>query len=93
MLPGCQNGHCQNEPFECICDETEKWTGDHCDERKKFQNYNIYTYIVTFPSLSKIFVFVFQQFVKLVVSMELAKVLENVCKFFFGGKYLQFLNL
>ena len=24
--------------------------------------------------------------------MELAKVLENVCKFFFGGKYLQFLN-
>ena len=44
-LPGCQNGHCQNEPFECICDETEKWTGDHCDERKKFQNYNIYSYI------------------------------------------------
>ena len=36
MLPGCQNGHCQNEPFECICDETEKWTGDHCDERMKF---------------------------------------------------------
>ena len=84
MLPGCQNGHCQNEPFECICDETEKWTGDHCDERKKFQNYNID--IVTFLlSLSKKFVFVFQQFVKLVVSMELVKIPENVCKFFFGG--------
>ena len=38
-LPGCQNGHCQNEPFECICDETEKWTGDHCDERKKFHKF------------------------------------------------------
>ena len=35
--------------------------------------------------LQKKFVFVFQQFVKLVVSMELVKIPENVCKFFFGG--------
>ena len=33
-LPGCENGHCQNEAFECICDEPDLWTGDHCDERK-----------------------------------------------------------
>ena len=56
-LPGCQNGHCQNEPFECICDETEKWTGDHCDERKKFQNYNIYSYIPALPQQKICFCF------------------------------------
>ena len=52
------------------------------------RNFKITIFIVTFLlSLSKKFVFVFQQFVKLVVSMELVKILENVCKFFFfGGK-------
>ena len=50
------------------------------------RNFKITISIVTFLlSLSKKFVFVFQQFVKLVVSMELVKILENVCKFFFGG--------
>ena len=33
-LPGCLEGTCQRQPFECICHNSTQWTGPHCDIRK-----------------------------------------------------------
>ena len=33
-LPGCLNGKCVDNPFECICDDPTSWTGSTCNVRK-----------------------------------------------------------
>ena len=33
-LPGCKHGYCQNQAFECICQDENSWQGAHCDIRK-----------------------------------------------------------
>ena len=32
-LPGCLNGHCESEPFECICNDPLQWRGPLCNLR------------------------------------------------------------
>ena len=34
-LPGCKHGYCQNQAFECICQDENSWQGAHCDIRKQ----------------------------------------------------------
>ena len=29
---GCIHGHCNDQAFECICHDDQRWQGDHCDE-------------------------------------------------------------
>ena len=39
-LPGCVNGKCVKNPFECICDDPMLWNGALCNSRKKNLHHN-----------------------------------------------------
>ena len=32
LFIGCIHGHCNDQAFECICHDDQRWQGDHCDE-------------------------------------------------------------